>query len=110
MSYLHYVMFAVGMIAWVVYLGSILRLVAYLRRAHPDVWVALGRPAIPNLAEYSNNPWPFLESAARTMRFIFSDRYKELQDRELTYLLWLVRMSLAAGIIFFAAQIVSSSR
>ncbi len=101
----HHVVFGAGFIATIAYLGLLLRLVTHLRRAHPDVWVALGRPEVPDPAEHARNPLPFAESAFRTVLFIFSNRYKELEDRQLTYLIWLVRMTLAASVVFFVADI-----
>jgi hypothetical protein len=101
----HYVISAALMIVVVVYLGLVVGLMSYLRRAHPNVWIALGRPGIPDQAEHARNPWPFVESAYRTMVFIFSNRHQELRDRRLTHLIWLIRMALAADVVFFAAAI-----
>jgi len=103
----YYIMFSVLMVSVVVYLALVLRLVSYLRRVHPDVWIRLGRPAIPNFAEHAKNPWPFVESAFRTASFIFGGRYKQIEDGRLISLVRLIHLAFIAIVVFFAATVLT---
>jgi hypothetical protein len=86
----------------IIYLVLVFRLVTYLKRVHASVWIRLGRPWIPNFAEHANNPWPFVESGFRTGWFVFSNQYKELQDRQVTSLIRMIWITLAANAALFA--------
>jgi hypothetical protein len=83
------------------YLVSVNYLIDYLRRAYTMTWMELGgfslwdvrRKQITGLVE-----WYF--AGLRTIGFIiFSNQYRSAQDRRLTVLIWVVRVSFGVGLL-----------
>ena len=96
------------------YLGAISYLITYLRRVYTTTWVELG----------GFTPWDVLWDARRrqfagllewylagfrTLGFaLFSNEYRAVQDRQLTFLIWLVRTSFALSLILMLAVMAST--
>jgi len=99
----HPAMFAGLLVIMTAYLALVVHLMGYLRRVHPQTWVALERPAIPNTAEHMRDPTIFVRSGFLTLLFIFSGQYKLLRDDYLTRLIWSLRALLAAAVVLLPA-------
>ena len=99
----HPAMFAGLLVIMTAYLALVVHLMGYLRRVHPQTWVALGRPAIPKTAEHMRDPSIFVRSGFLTLLFIFSGQHKLLRDDHLTRLIWSLRMLLAAAVVLLPA-------
>jgi hypothetical protein len=87
----------------VAYVSSFHYLVRYLRRFHFTTWAELGQPEL-SVHAYTDNPPRF--GALRIFGFIFSDRYKRLNDNRLRALIWLIRILFLGLILFFIFLIV----
>jgi hypothetical protein len=59
-------------------------LLAYLKRAHPMVWVELGSPSL-LLNNSIRNNW-------LSIKFLWSARHRELHDEKLSRLVWAMRV------------------
>jgi hypothetical protein len=83
---------AVLMTLAIVYIGSLVYLVHYLRRVHAALWIELGSPRFSSSWAH-NNRLEFLRSFWNVFRFIFGNRYKSLADQQIPSLIWLIRGS-----------------
>jgi len=90
------------------YLGAFAYLTTYLRRAYTMTWVELGEFTPWDARRL--NPSGLIEwcvAGVRTLGFaLFSNQYRTVQDRRLTFLIWLIRasaaLSLALMLVFMA--------
>jgi hypothetical protein len=87
------------MIVVAAYLFSLNYLMEYLRRFHTATWAHLGRPSFPTIDEHTTNPSRFVQSGLLMLRFIFSTKYKSLEDERLNRLIWLIRILLFCGVV-----------
>ncbi len=79
------------------YLGAIDYLIRYLRRTYTMIWVELGSFTF---WEQPRDLIHWYIAEMRTAGFVLlSSRYKALQDRKLTNLIWLVRVSFVLALI-----------
>lgn len=82
------------------YLGAINYLIAYLRRVYTMTWVELGEFELTKPPREFTGLMKWYVAGMRTGGFIlFSSQYKAVQDRKLTFLIWLVRSSFASAIV-----------
>jgi hypothetical protein len=87
----------------VIYLGSIGYLMRYLRVVYTMLWVDLGSPTLPWTFS-KNRTWANPlgappDGGLGILRFIFSNRCKDIDDSKLANLIWVVRISLVASIV-----------
>lgn len=66
-----------------VYLATVGYFMKYLERVHRDTWLELGSPSI-----ILNNS---IQNGLLTLRFLFSGRYRTLNDPKLAKLVWGIR-------------------
>lgn len=100
------VLVTVMMLSVLTYLGAINYLIAYLRRVYTTTWIELGAFTLGDARRTQINgdaiKWYF--AGMRTLGFaLFSNRYKAMQDRKLTGLIWLVRASFTLGVVLMLA-------
>jgi hypothetical protein len=102
---------AVLLAATLTYLGSFAYLTTYLRRAYTATWVELGsftlrderRRTISGVFEWYIAGW-------RTLAFVlFGNQYRAAQDRRLTSLVWLVRVSFTVAIVLMLLVLISAT-
>jgi hypothetical protein len=84
-----------------IYLGSITYLMGYLRRIHAATWMDLGQPAM-SVDFARNNTFQFAQSGFLTLGYVFSSRYKKLEDDRLNVLIWLIRVLLLLSLVLFS--------
>ena len=75
----------------VIYLATAAYLMSYLRRAHPETWVRLGRPSF----GFEPNS---IVSFSRTFVYLLSGEHRQLKDPKLSGLIWAVRALLVLAI------------
>jgi hypothetical protein len=96
----------IGIIAFVtigIYLGSLAYLMKYLRLVYTDLWVDLGEPTLPWTFS-KNRTWlnplgASPDGGLGILRFVFSNRYKTIDDSKLANLIWVVRASLIVSAV-----------
>jgi hypothetical protein len=93
------------------YLGALNYLIAYLRRVYTMTWVELGEFNFLDPPRHLNGLIEWYIAGFRTLGFaLFGSRYKAVQDRRLTYLIWLVRASFSLGVaiilVFTASNLI----
>ena len=74
---------------------------ARLERVHNEVWQQLGSPSLFQGRRPIWEAWPVIV-------FIFSGRYKSLNDGALQPYIWAIRILLIATLAYFAATLVFS--
>lgn len=74
------------------YIGSLRYFLDYLRRVHTATWVQLGQFELTQ--EYLRNDPAPLGNMLLVLRFLFSNRHRQLKDVHLSGLIWLT------GILF----------
>ncbi len=97
-----------------IYLGAFTFLTTYLRRVYTTTWTNLGgfilwdvlldarRRELGGLIEW-------YVAGLRTIGFVlFSNQYRAVKDRQLTFLTWLVRASFALSLILMLMVMASS--
>jgi hypothetical protein len=79
-----------------IYLAVVGYFMNYLKRAHREIWLGLGSPSI-----ILNNS---IGNGFLTLRFLFSGKYKTLNDPKLAYLVWGIRalLFLCLGLMWIA--------
>jgi hypothetical protein len=74
----------------------------YLRSDYTMTWMNLGQPSFP---PENNDLTAWVLSQSRTLQFVFSNQYKAVRDRRLTFLVMLIRVcSLLLISLFIALQ------
>jgi hypothetical protein len=97
-----------------IYLGAFTFLTTYLRRVYTTTWTNLGgfipwdvlldarRRELHGLVEW-------YVAGLRTIGFVlFSNQYRAVRDRQLTFLTWLVRASFALSLVLMLMVMASS--
>ena len=99
----HIIALLTAAVITVIYLGSSGYLMRYLRIAYTMLWVDLGSPTLSWTFSKNRtlaNPLEALpDGGLGILRFIFSNRYKDIDDSKLANLIWVVRISFVASIV-----------
>jgi predicted RND superfamily exporter protein len=82
-----------------IYLAVVGAFMNYLKRAHRQTWIELGSPSI-----ILNNS---IMNGLQTIRFIFGNRYKALNDRVLNQFVWTIRALFLAVLCTFLATAIT---
>jgi hypothetical protein len=86
------------------YLASFVTLIRHLRSYYPTIWTSLGAPHFS--ADWARvDPVAFASCFLRVLRFVFSNQTVLIRDRQLSTLVWLVRVSLISFATLFTAVI-----
>ena len=98
------------MLSTLIYLCAFTYLTTYLRRVYTTTWVDLGGFTLWDARRLRLNRGliEWYVAGFRTLAFaLFSNQYKVVQDRQLTFLFWLVRASLAISLVLMLVLITS---
>jgi hypothetical protein len=96
------------------YLGAIIYLTTYLRRVYTTTWVDLGGFTLWDVLwdarrRHLNGLIEWYVAGFRTLGFVlFSNQYRAVRDRKLTFLIWLVRASLDLSLALMLVVMTSS--
>jgi hypothetical protein len=66
-------------------------------------WVDLGEPSF-SLSRAKEDVFGFAQGGLNAFLFVFGNQYRAVQDRRLTFLVWLVRISFALGFVAVLLQ------
>jgi len=92
------------------YLGAINYLITYLRRVYTMTWVELGEFTLwdARRRQLNGDLIKWYLAGMRTFGFVlFSNRYKVMEDRKLTGLIWLVRASFTLSLALMLSVMTS---
>jgi hypothetical protein len=78
-------------------------LVNRLRQAHPSAWSAMGKPVAQIWRGNYKGRWGLL-------KFLFTEAHRELNDNNITSLVWMMRALIAAGLVIAATQFLGGQR
>ena len=108
------IFFSVLTLSILIYLAAFVYLTTYLRRVYTTTWANLGgfilwdvlldarRRELGGLIEW-------YVAGLRTIGFVlFSNQYRAVKDRQLTFLTWLVRASFVLGLILMLMVMAST--
>ena len=105
------IFYAVLVLSVLTYLGALNYLIAYLRRVYTMTWVELGGFTIWDARRRQlDGLFDWYIVGFRTLGFaLFSNQYRAVQDRKLTFLIWLVRSSLVLFVVSILVILLSNS-